>query len=83
MSTKLLLIFLLVFEFSILQAQETSMNNLQLMPWPQEVALNSSDFGITNEFNVFIHGEVKKDSKIFKATTRFLRYATDKSGLCF
>ncbi len=81
MSTRILWIFLLVFQLSILQAQETSKNNLQLMPWPQQVELNSSDFAITNEFNVFIHGEVKKDSRIFKATTRFLRYATDKSGV--
>lgn len=81
MSTKLSLIFLLVFGVFTLQAQESSVSDLQLMPWPQEVALNSNDFKITKEFTIYIHGDVKEDSRIFKASTRFLRYMTDKSGV--
>ncbi len=81
MSTRILWIFLLVFGVSKLQAQETSENKLQLMPWPQEVELNSSDFVISNDFSVFIAGDVKEESRIFKSATRFLRYMTDKSGV--
>lgn len=81
MSTKLFLTFLLVFGIFNTKAQESSVSDLQLMPWPQEVSENSSDFKINKEFAVFIHGEVKEDSRIFKASTRFLRYMTDKSGV--
>ncbi len=81
MSTKFLLIFFTVFGVFFLGAQESSVNDLQLMPWPQEVTLSSGDFTINNEFNVFIHGDVEENSRIFKATTRFLRYMTDKSGV--
>ncbi|MDN3643553.1 family 20 glycosylhydrolase [Lutimonas halocynthiae] len=81
MSTKLLLSFLLVFGVFTLNAQESSVSELQLMPWPQEVNVNSSDFKITKDFSIYIHGEVKEDSRIFKASTRFLRYMTDKSGV--
>lgn len=81
MSTKLFLTFLLVFGIFNTKAQESSVSDLQLMPWPQEVSENSSDFKINKEFTVFIHGEVKEDSRIFKASTRFLRYMTDKSGV--
>ena len=81
MSTKLLLSFLLVFGVLTLKAQESSVSELQLMPWPQEVSVNSEDFKITKEFTIYVHGEVKEDSRIFKASTRFLRYVTDKSGV--
>ena len=81
MSTKLLLSFLLVFGVFALKAQESSVSELQLMPWPQEVSANSSDFKISKEFAIYIHGDAKEDSRIFKASTRFLRYMTDKSGV--
>ena len=81
MSTKLLLIALLVFGTLSLEAQESSQTELQLMPWPQEISVSSSDFKVNNEFTIYIHGDVKEDSRIYKAATRFLRYMTDKSGV--
>ncbi|MGI9531062.1 beta-N-acetylhexosaminidase [Lutimonas sp.] len=81
MLTRLLLIFTLMIEISFINAQEMSKNELQLMPWPQEISLNSSDFSITTDFSIFIHGDVAEDSRIFKSSTRFLRYMTDKSGV--
>lgn len=81
MSTKLLLFALLVLGTLSIEAQEPSKTDLQLMPWPQEVTVNSSDFKVSNDFTVYIHGNVKKDSRIYKAATRFLRYMTDKSGV--
>ena len=77
------LFFLLLFVIGSVQAQAPAHSNqdLQLMPWPQEIAANSSDFMITPEFNVFIDGEAGASSRIFKAATRFIRYMTDKSGV--
>ncbi len=63
------------------QAQETSMEEIHLMPWPQEIKTNTSDYSITEAFGVFIHGKQDEDSRMTKAAVRFIRYMTDKSGV--
>lgn len=64
-----------------LQAQENTSHDIHLMPWPQEMKANDSDFSITENFTVFIHGEQDEDTRISKAAVRFIRYMTDKSGV--
>lgn len=81
MLTRTLLLLTLMLQLSVMQAQEMSKTQLQLMPWPQEVSLNSSDFVINGDVEIFIHGDVAEDSRIFASGTRFLRYMTDKSGV--
>ncbi|MCP4882319.1 MAG: family 20 glycosylhydrolase [Flavobacteriales bacterium] len=51
------------------------------MPWPQQMKANESDFKITEEFIVFIHGEENEYGRISKAAVRFIRYMTDKTGV--
>ncbi len=64
-----------------LQAQENTSHQIHLMPWPQEMKTNDSNFSITEDFSVFIHGEQDKYTRISKAAVRFIRYMTDKSGV--
>lgn len=77
------LFFLLLFLVGSIQGQAPTQSDqdFQLMPWPQEITSNSSDFIITPAFHVFIDGEVATSSRIYKAATRFIRYTTDKSGV--
>jgi hexosaminidase len=81
MSNKLFLILLLVMGSVKLQAQENASHDIHVMPWPQEMTTNDSDFSITDNFTVFIHGEQDEYTRISKAAVRFIRYMTDKSGV--
>ena len=73
---------LLIFAGSVhLQAQKNSLSEIQLMPWPQEMKANDSDFKITDEFSVIIHGEEKEYGRVSKAAVRFIRSMTDKTGV--
>ncbi len=81
MNSKLFLILLLVMGSVKFQAQETSLQEIHLMPWPQEMKTNNSDYSITEDFSVFIHDAQDEDSRITKAAVRFIRNMTDKSGV--
>ncbi len=78
---KLFLILLFVIGCFQSQAQYNTTQELQLMPWPQEISTNSSDFIIDRDFSVFIHGEVDEHSRISKASVRLISYMTDKTGV--
>lgn len=64
-----------------LKAQENEPALLNLMPWPQEINLSTGYFEIDESFDLQINGQVKESSRIYKASTRFLRYLTDKTGV--
>lgn len=54
---------------------------IALMPWPQEVEVKSEGFEIERGFSIYIHGDVAKTSRIYKAAVRFIRNTTDKTGV--
>ncbi len=81
MNHRLFLFLLLLLGSVKLQAQENSIQDIHLMPWPQEMKTNASDFNITEDFSVFIHGDVDEYSRISEASVRFVRYMTHKSGI--
>ncbi|MGI9532312.1 hypothetical protein, partial [Lutimonas sp.] len=56
--------------------QEMINEEIHIMPWPQQITSNSSNFEIAPDFSIFIEGEIKESSRIFKATTSFIRYMT-------
>ena len=51
------------------------------MPWPQQIEKNNSDFHITPDFTIYVLGPETEDSRVFKATTRFIRRMTAKTGV--
>lgn len=81
MLKKIFLIALLIISSVAIKAQENEIPALNLMPWPQEIQFGSGYFDIDEGFNVYINGDVKESSRIYKASTRFLRYLTDKTGV--
>ena len=81
MKNKIVLIFLLIMGSVKLQAQENLMQDIHIMPWPQEIKTNTGDFIIDEDFSVFIHGNTDEYSRISKSAVRFIRHMTDKSGV--
>ena len=81
MNHKQILILLLFIGSVNLQAQKNDLSEIHMMPWPQEIKTNESDFKITKEFGVFIHGKENESSRISQAAVRFIRYMTDKTGV--
>lgn len=81
MNHKLFLILLIFIGSVNLQAQKNSLTEIHLMPWPQEMKANESNFNITEKFSVLIHGEEKEYGRISKAAVRFIRSMTDKTGV--
>ncbi|MCA0931221.1 family 20 glycosylhydrolase [Lutimonas saemankumensis] len=66
------------------EAQENGMQEdkqISLMPWPEKVEVKASGFKIGNDFSIYIHGDVSETSRIYKAAVRFIRNATDKTGV--
>jgi len=58
MKNKIVLILLLIMGSVKLQAQENLMQDIHIMPWPQEIKTNTGDFIIDEDFSVFIHGGI-------------------------
>lgn len=81
MKNKIVLILLLIMGSVKLQAQENLMQDIHIMPWPQEIKTNTGDFIIDEDFSVFIHGNTDEYSRISKSAVRFIRHMTDKSGV--
>jgi len=59
-------------------------NSLTLMPWPQEIEVNEGFQTVGPDFTLAIQragaGFPDEGSRLEKASTRFLRYLTDKTG---
>lgn len=63
------------------QAQNNEKTQLDLMPWPKEIETGSEHYKIDPTFTVNLPSTANRDSKIYQAATRFLRYMTDKTGV--
>ena len=81
MYKKILIVVLFAISPLTNMAQEKDMPALNLMPWPQEIDVDSGYFNIDKGFKIHINGEANESSRIYKASTRFLRYLTDKTGV--
>ena len=56
-------------------------NELNLMPWPQEVVLGNSKFEIQPNFTIVVHQE--KTKRIEIATTKFMERLSGRTGVFF
>jgi hexosaminidase len=55
-------------------------NELNLMPWPREITVTEGFYSVRPDFSVFIKG-VGSESRVSKATIRFLRFLSDNTGV--
>jgi len=76
----LLFILLVVTSFGT-YGQEKEKHQFNLMPWPEKIAANPGNFKIDKDFQILIKNESDQSSRMYKASTRFLRYITDKTGV--
>jgi len=76
---KLLVLFFFVSLLSF--SQEKLINELNLMPWPQEIVENQQAFIIKPDFSIGI--ETLDNKRINTATKSFLRRLSDKTGSFF
>jgi hexosaminidase len=75
---KYLFVLLLAGLTSSAQIQKEQLN---LMPWPQSVALNDGSFALNKSFKVNITGN--PNPRIFGGVTRFLRRLDGRTGIFF
>jgi len=81
MRKNIFLIILIIGASFVAPAQEKEKLEFNLMPWPQEFSAKSGYFQISEDFNVLIKSEANKASRVYSASTRFLRYLTNKTGV--
>jgi len=81
MCKKVLLIILIIGTSFVVHAQKKEKLEFNLMPWPQEITAKSGYFHISEDFSVLIKSEANETSRIYNASTRFLRYLTNKTGV--
>lgn len=73
-------IFILLLS-SILSNAQIKTDNLNLMPWPQNISLNNGTFALSKNFKVNITGN--PNPRIFTRATQFLRRLDGRTGLFF
>ncbi|MEM8521676.1 family 20 glycosylhydrolase [Flavobacterium sp. PL12] len=73
-------IVILLFAAFVSNAQ-VKKEQLNLMPWPQNINLNAGNFTLNKNFKVNITGN--PDSRIFSGATNFLRRLDGRTGLFF
>lgn len=76
MNLKSILILVL---FSIKMFSQTTIEQLNLMPWPQNIQLKTGIFKLDKNFKINISGEV--NDRIFIGSTNFLRRLDGRTGL--
>lgn len=75
---KTILFIIFIFPFITCYSQSNS-DNLNLMPWPQEIELGNSTFIINNKFTISVND--KSNKRIEIATTKFLRRLSGRTGI--
>ncbi|VXB98638.1 Beta-N-acetylhexosaminidase [Flavobacterium sp. 9AF] len=75
-----IILFVLLLNGTIF-SQNKSIEQLNLIPWPQNIILNEGGFIINTDFKINISGHV--NPRIFKASTNFLRRLDGRTGLFF
>jgi hexosaminidase len=78
MKMKYIIIFLFA---SIISSAQISKEQLNIMPWPQNITLSEGSFALTKNFKVNVTGA--PDSRIFIGVTNFLRRLDGRTGLFF
>ena len=73
--------FLIVVFCSIKMFSQTTIEQLNLMPWPQNIQLETGIFKLDKNFKINISGEA--DERIFIGATNFLRRLDGRTGLFF
>jgi hexosaminidase len=74
--------YILFFLFaSIISSAQISKEQLNIMPWPQNITVTGGDFVLTKNFKVNITGA--PNSRIFIGATNFLRRLDGRTGLFF
>lgn len=74
--------YLLVFLFaSFISSAQISKEELNVMPWPQNITLSEGSFSLTKKFKVNITGV--PNSRIYAGATSFLRRLDGRTGLFF
>lgn len=71
------ILFFLIFTFSILTFGQSE--NLNLMPWPQQISLGNGAFIVTSDFTINVNKKPTK--RIEVATTKFLRRLSNRTGV--
>lgn len=66
---------------SVLSNAQVKVDNLNLMPWPQNISLNGGNFTLTKNFKINITGN--PNSRLFTRATQFLRRLDGRTGLFF
>ncbi|HKO77296.1 MAG TPA: family 20 glycosylhydrolase, partial [Flavobacterium sp.] len=74
--------YIIIFLFaSIISSAQISKEQLNIMPWPQNISLSEGAFPLTKNFKVNITGA--PNSRIFIGATNFLRRLDGRTGLFF
>ncbi|KVV14954.1 beta-N-acetylhexosaminidase [Flavobacterium sp. TAB 87] len=73
-------IFALLFVGVMVTAQ-VKKEELNVMPWPQNISLNEGNFSLNKDFKINITGA--PNSRVYGAATRFLRRLDGRTGLFF
>ena len=74
--------YIIIFLFaSIISSAQISKEQLNIMPWPQNISLSEGSFSLTKNFKVNITGA--PNSRIFIGATNFLRRLDGRTGLFF
>lgn len=73
------IIFFFIAFYSIIGLSQS--NELNLMPWPQEITVGNSKVKITSEFTIVVHQEITK--RIDIATTKFIQRLSGRTGVFF
>src|SRR6478609_4217781 len=74
--------YILFFLFaSFISTAQITKEQLNIMPWPQNITLSEGSFTLTKNFKVNITGA--PDSRIFIGATNFLRRLDGRTGMFF
>lgn len=74
--------YIIIFLFaSIISSAQINKEQLNIMPWPQNISLSEGVFPLTKNFKVNITGA--PNSRIFIGATNFLRRLDGRTGLFF
>nr|WP_315171989.1 family 20 glycosylhydrolase [uncultured Flavobacterium sp.] len=71
----------ILFLITLSTTAQVSKESLNLMPWPQKIELKSGNFALNSSFKVNVSGQ--PNSRIFVATSNFLRRLDGRTGLFF
>nr|WP_315154657.1 family 20 glycosylhydrolase [uncultured Flavobacterium sp.] len=71
----------ILFFVTLATTAQVSKESLNLMPWPQKIEFKSGNFALNSSFKVNVTGQ--PNSRIFVATSNFLRRLDGRTGLFF